>query len=161
MKTVVTAVALSLFAGGAMAQEMSPQDFVREAASGGLFEVQSSQLALEQAQRDDVRSFAQQMVADHTAANNELATVAGDLGLSLPEEIDGAPADLMAAVEDASGDGFDAAYMEAQVTAHEATVEMFRAYAENGDEARLVQFAEGALPTLESHLEMAQGIAGE
>jgi putative membrane protein len=161
MKTVVTAVAFGLFAGGAMAQEMSAQDFVNEAASGGLFEVQSSQIALEQAQRDDVRSFAQQMVADHTAANNELATVAGDLGLTLPEEIGGAPAELMAAVQDASGEEFDAVYMEAQVAAHEATVEMFRAYAESGGEARLVEFAQTALPTLESHLQMAQGIAGE
>jgi putative membrane protein len=84
MKTVVTTVAPGLFAGGAMAQEMSAQDFVTEAASGGLFEVQSSQLALEQAQRDDVRTFAQQMVADHTAANDELATVAGELGLTMP-----------------------------------------------------------------------------
>lgn len=161
MKTVVTAVALSLFAGGAMAQEMSAQDFVNEAASGGLFEVQSSQIALEQAQRDDIRSFAQQMVADHTAANNELVTAAGDLGLTVPEEIAGTPAELMSAVQDAEGEAFDATYMEAQLAAHEAAVELFRTYAENGDEERLVQFAQSALPTLESHLEMAQGIAGE
>jgi putative membrane protein len=161
MKTVVTAVAFGLFAGGAMAQEMSAQDFVNEAASGGLFEVQSSQIAIEQAERDDVRSFAQQMVADHTAANNELVTVASDLGLTVPEEIAGTPAELMAAVQDAEGDTFDATYMEAQVAAHEATVELFRSYAENGDEERLVQFAETTLPALESHLEMAQGIAGE
>jgi putative membrane protein len=161
MKTVVTAVVLSLFAGGAMAQEMSAQDFVTEAASGGLFEVRSSQIALDRAQRDDVRSFAQRMVADHTAANNELATVAGDLGLTLPQEPQGAPAELMAAVQDASGEEFDATYLEAQLTAHETTVEMFRAYAETGDEARLVQFAETALPTLESHLETVRGIAGE
>jgi putative membrane protein len=67
----------------------------------------------------------------------------------------------MAAVEGASGEGFDAAYMEAQVTAHETTVELFRSDVENGDEARLVSFAETALPTLESHLEMAKGLAGE
>ena len=48
MKYLLLTAALGIVSiGQASAQDMSPQDFVNEAGSGGMFEVQSSELALE------------------------------------------------------------------------------------------------------------------
>ncbi len=59
-------------AGPAFAQQMSAQDFVNMAAVGGMFEVQSSQLALNKTQDNRVRDFAQHMIQDHTQASEKL-----------------------------------------------------------------------------------------
>lgn len=50
MKTLFLSAAVGLASlGTAWAQDMTAQDFVTQAASGGLFEVQSSELALQSA----------------------------------------------------------------------------------------------------------------
>lgn len=162
MRTVVYATAFTLAgASFALAQEMSAQDFVNEAASGGMFEVQSSELALERAQGDEVKAFAQMMVTDHTANNEELKAAAEAEGLTVPTEIEGAAAENMEAVEAAEGEGFDAVYAERQVAQHEAAVQLFEAYAQTGMEEALKAYAEKSLPVLQQHLEQAQGLTAD
>lgn len=162
MRTPVCAATLALSAAGmAAAQDMSAQDFVNEAASGGLFEVQSSELALERAQGDEVKAFAQMMVTDHTANNAELAAVAEAQGLTVPTEIAGANAENMQAVAAAEGDAFDAVYAERQKATHEAAVQLYESYVESGDDEALVAYAEKSLPVLSQHLEQAQALPAE
>lgn len=161
MRTLFIAAALSLAGGMAFAQDMSAQDFVNEAASGGLFEVQSSQLALERAQADAVKTFAQQMVTDHTANNQELQTTAQAEGLTVPTEITGPNAENLQAVQAAEGDGFDSVYAARQTAAHEAAVKLYQGYAESGDNAALVAYAKKSLPVLEQHLEHAKALPGQ
>ncbi|MDW6023589.1 DUF4142 domain-containing protein [Mesorhizobium sp. BAC0120] len=62
--------------------------FVNKAAIGGMFEVQSSELALKKSKDADVRQFAEMMVTDHTKANNTLKSVAKQEHLKLPTELD-------------------------------------------------------------------------
>src|SRR5688572_26064977 len=57
------------------ARPITDAEFITLAGSGGLLEVQSSQLAAQRATSDEVKRFAQQMVADHTKANQEMATL--------------------------------------------------------------------------------------
>ena len=86
MRTFILAAAFSMAGAGlAFAQAMSAQDFVNEAASGGMFEVQSSQLALERGQGDEVKAFAQMMITDHTANNEELKAAAEAAGVTVPD----------------------------------------------------------------------------
>lgn len=146
-------------AGGAAAMPaMAPQDFVANAASGGLFEVQSSKLALERSKTPAVQEFAQMMITDHTAANEELNTIAEAKGLTVPTEIAGPPAEHMAAVQAAEGDSFDQVYMQHQAQAHQETIAMFEAEAQNGGDADLRAFAEKTLPVLNKHAEHIQGM---
>src|SRR5438105_2659841 len=69
------------------AQAANAQQFVQLAGSSGLFEVASSKLATERASRAEVKSFAQMMVKDHTAANEKLKAVAEKEGLQAPAEM--------------------------------------------------------------------------
>src|SRR5690349_13091189 len=56
---------------------LNPDDrsFVEKAAVGGKAEVELGQLALQKAQNDQVKQFAQRMVTDHSQANSELVSM--------------------------------------------------------------------------------------
>ena len=60
-------------------QVTSAEQFIMMAAMGDRFEIESSELAVENAQSDDVKAFAQQMITDHTANTQKLMqTVEGN-----------------------------------------------------------------------------------
>ena len=160
MRTLILSTALGLATmGAAWAQGMTAQDFVNQAASGGLFEVQSSELALQKSQDANVQEFAKQMVADHTANNQELIATAQAEGLTVPTQISSPQAELMQTIQGAEGDAFDSAYVQAQTTAHETAVTLYQTYAQGGDNQALVAYAQKSLPALQQHLEHVQGMA--
>src|SRR5262245_26602061 len=67
---------------------LTDKEFVEKAASGSLFEVQSSKLAADRVRNDKVKQFARRMVEDHTKIHNELKRLAKDQGLTVPERMD-------------------------------------------------------------------------
>ena len=136
------------------------ENFVDQASAKGLAEIETAKLALDKSQSEDVRTFAQKMIDDHTQANQKLAELAGqhdDLEISDNATLmDMAKATILKFRE---GDNFDKAYANNQVVAHEQTIELFREYIQNGENAELKQFAEQTLPKLEQHLKHAQELA--
>jgi len=165
MKALVLSAALGLAGiGAAGAQEVNAggaqgiiaQDFVNQAASGGLFEVRSSELALQRSQDDRIREFAGMMIRDHGGNNGDLVAMATNQGLLIPNELADPHAGMMQAIQTAEGDGFDAAYAENQVAAHEAAVALYGSYAEGGDNDLLIGYARDSLPVLQQHLEQAR-----
>ena len=67
----------------AKAGEGPDATFVTKAAQGGMAEVELSKVAEKNAKSGDVKTFATKMVQDHTANNNELATIAAPQRLIL------------------------------------------------------------------------------
>src|SRR5438552_16844085 len=55
---------------------MADRHFIKEAADGGLAEVELGQLAVEKASSDEVKKFGQRMVDDHGKANEQLKQIA-------------------------------------------------------------------------------------
>ncbi len=121
---------------GAAGARPTPSDecFAQQAASGDLFEIQSSQLALTRAASPDVRAYAQQLIADHTAASQRLKALASRLQVPLPAAPQGPHAALLGTLQ---GAAFDQAYMAAQLTAHEQAVNLFTAYSRAGHQPQL------------------------
>jgi putative membrane protein len=64
----------------------SDQRFVNEAAEAGMAEVAHGQIAVQRASNQEVKSFAQQMVDDHSQANQELMQLATTKGITLPSD---------------------------------------------------------------------------
>ena len=66
-------------ANSAVKQALDQQDksFVKQAALGGIAEVQLSKIAQKSA-NPDVKSVADRMVLDHTGANGQLTTIAAE-----------------------------------------------------------------------------------
>jgi putative membrane protein len=140
---------------GARAQHnLTTQQFVRAAAEGGMFEVESSQIALQKSQNADVKTFAQRMIDDHGKANDQLKNLAGQNQLRVPASLDKRDAAKIAALQKASGASFDTAYLRDQRVAHHLAIRLFQGYAENGDQPAVKDWAKSTLPTLEEHQKM-------
>lgn len=136
------------------------RDFIEKAAQGGLYEVRSSEVALQRAQRGDVRSFAQKMIEDHTEANQDLKTAISQAGIAFepPTVLDDAHQGKVKELGEADVEDIDEDYIEDQIEAHEKTIELFEEYAEDGDNTHLQQFASRTLPILRGHEEMIKNI---
>lgn len=140
----------------AQSQTMSGQDFAAAAASSDMFEIQSSQLALEKSQNDAVREFAQMMIDDHTKASEELKAAAEQDGVAMPTDMDEKHKAQLEQLSSAPPESFDAAYVTAQQAAHEEGLTLMTNFAESGQEAALKAHAAKTAPIIQTHLEHVQ-----
>lgn len=137
-----------------------PAKFAAIASVSNMFEIQSSQLALERAASDEVKAFAEQMIADHTKAGEDMATATGEEGVTPASELDQKHQQILDTLGGLDGEAFDTAYIEAQVQAHDEAVALFEAYSANGTEGPLKAFAAATLPTLQQHQTHVHELAG-
>lgn len=134
---------------------LSGPRFVDTAAVAGLFEIETSKVALERSKNPEVRKFAQMMVDDHTriAANLKKAAAAASGDITVPSALDAEHEAMLAKLKTANGTEFDTLYVQAQTTAHEQAVGLFGSFAKDGDQSGLKAFAAETLPILQKHLE--------
>lgn len=168
MRQVFTGLAAALCllpARAALAQPtaaaVNDQLFAMAAAEGGMAEVTTAQMALQRSKNEEVRRFAQELINDHTQANQELKTVASTRRISLPPTPgirDQAAADRLNGLQGAE---FDREFCKLQLVAHMDAVALFEAEASRGRDAELKGFASRIVPKLKQHLEMARRLAGE
>jgi len=140
------------------ADEMSSQDFANKAASSDMFEIQSSELALQKSQNADVKEFAEMMVQDHRRATEGLKAAAEQDGVTVPADLDAKHAEQLQTLEDASAEEFDSVYVNAQVAGHEEALVLMTDYADAGV-GSLKSHAESAKPIIQKHLAHIQEIA--
>lgn len=132
--------------------------YVQTAASGDIFEIRSSQLALKQGQDRQVRDFAQRMIRDHQASTAALkqAVSEGAQGTAIPTAMLPRHAEMLRTLEQA-GNGsdkaaFDRLYVEQQRTAHAEALDLHRGMAARADApAPLKAFADATARTVEGH----------
>lgn len=132
------------------------QSFIKEAALGGLMEVELGRLATEKASNADVKQFGQRMVDDHGKANQQLATIAQQNNIQVPTALTGKPKADYDRLSKLSGEQFDRAYMQLMVQDHRKDVAEFRRESTRAKDAEVKSFASQTLPTLEDHLKMAE-----
>jgi putative membrane protein len=130
--------------------------FMKEAASGGLMEVELGKIAAEKGTHQRVKEFGKRMQADHSKANAQLKKIASSKGVELPTEPSGEHKSVMDKLTKLSGAEFDREYMEAMVDDHKEDIEKFQTQADKGKDPDLQKFASENLPILKKHLELAQ-----
>jgi putative membrane protein len=134
--------------------------FVRAAAASDLYEMEASRLAEQRSQNEQVKRFAQQMLRDHGKTTGELKGMLPQLqGVSaqqMPTRLDQQHQALIQQLQGAQGAEFDRAFARQQAQSHQAAVDLFRAYAQSGDDEQLKRWASQTLPALEEHLREAQ-----
>lgn len=173
MKRVIIVLGSVLLASPLFAQSMGEKtgvnsvlgiapttpDFVKEVAISDMFEIESSKLA-EQRGNAQEKSFAQQMVLDHTKTSTELKQLvnSGKVTAELPSGVDSSHQSKLDKLKDASGKDFSSDFDSDQVSAHKDAVSLFERYANGGDNSDLKDWAGKTLPTLKHHLDMAEGL---
>lgn len=155
-------LALALIAAApltAAAKDNPDESFFQKAAQAGHAEVEAGRTAESKATNPSVKEFAGMMVADHTAINDRLGQLAGSKGVALPAGPSSAQKDVNERIRKKSGDSFDRAYVQAQITAHEDTIALLQKEIDEGKDPDAKAFATKTLPELRAHLEKIRLIA--
>lgn len=133
-------------------------DFLTEAASGGMMEVELGKLAQEKSTNAKVKDFGAMMVKDHSKANDELKQLAMSKNVFLPDAPLQKHQDKIDKLREKSGADFDKDYVDMMVSDHKEDVDAFQDAADNLEDADVKAFATKTLPVLKAHLQSIQQI---
>lgn len=137
------------------------QQFMKEAATGGMAEVDLGRLAARKGKRADVRAFGRRMVRDHSKANVELKALASRKHVMLPAAMTVEQKTEKANLMKLSGAAFDREYMRMMVEDHDKDVAAFQQKSSDAADADLKGWAIKTLPTLQEHQRMAHETQGK
>ena len=133
-------------------------EFILEAASGGLMEVELGRYASTNAASARVKEFGRMMVTDHTKANTQLKAIAGKKNVTLPAAPTGKHQTHISDLTAKKGADFDKSYVAMMVDDHKEDVSKFQEEAKNGKDPDVKAFASATLPVLQKHLKSIQAI---
>jgi putative membrane protein len=179
MATCLTLTTLALPAAaqtGASAGTMSPSDvgagpmvgtpsanYVAWAADSDMYEIQSSRLALSKGRSDTVKAHAREMIADHTTTTKTLMAALPNTSPRIPKppmKLSEPNAAMIEQLRQASGDSFDALYLQQQMQAHQKAWALHKGYATDGSDPALRQVASSAVPIVEKHIQHLKSMPG-
>jgi putative membrane protein len=148
---------------GAAPGDMTPTAraaYVDMAGASDLYEIQSSQLALTNAQRPEVRQFAQMLIEHHTQTTQQVTAAAAASGFPPPPPtLKPMHVEMLDRLRDASTANFDRVYVAQQIPAHEMALRLHQTYAADGDTPALRAVAGTAVPIVQGHLTQARQLA--
>ena len=132
----------------AAALSMKDKSFMKDAAKGGMMEVDMGKMAQAKGKSAEVKKIGGQMVADHSKANAELMAIAKKQGVDLSKEKPSAHK-----MDEAN---FDKAYIDMMVKDHEKNLAAFEAEAKDGTDAEVKAFADKTSKVIKKHLDMVK-----
>ena len=156
------AIALAVIVGGHGAQAQtsippSPKDFVMAASQSDQYEILAARVAAVQGQDPRVRTFAQEMIQEHTRLAEDLSKAAAASGLRPPEPgMSSDQAMLLSSLQSVPGPDFDKTYSRQQELAHAQAVAVEESFSTAGSDPNLRKAAQSALPSIRDHLKKAQ-----
>lgn len=138
--------------------KMTDQQFVEDAANGGMMEVAVGHLAQQKSSNDAVKQFGEKLVQDHTKANDQLKEAASKAGITVPATLDSKRQAMVDKLSKLFGDKFDKAFAKDAVKDHEKDIKLFKKEAEDATNPSIKEFASSTLPVLQEHLSLAKGL---
>lgn len=173
MRKIATVALCLMLPGSALAQSIgektgvnsligtapSTQDFVTEAAISDMFEMQTSKLAQEK-KDSQANAFAEKMITDHTNTTDaiKLMVQSGKVKADIPASLDSSHQSKVDKLKGLDGADFEKQFRSDQISGHKNAVDLYKRYANGGDNADLKAFAQKTLPTLEQHQKMAEDL---
>ncbi|MGH6827159.1 DUF4142 domain-containing protein [Methyloceanibacter sp.] len=165
--TLAAALAAALGIAGAAAETAGPTDpqIAHIAYTAGQIDIEAGKQALEKSQNEAVRAFAQQMIGDHTAVNDQALALVKKLNVT-PE--DNATSKSLSEAANAegkklaglSGAAFDKAYADNEVAYHKAVDDaVSKTLIPSAQNAELKALLQNGLKLFEAHLAHAEQLA--
>ena len=126
-----------------------------------LYEIEAANIALKRSRRDDVRQFAQAMIADYSYFKSGLGSFLGatESPTEPTDKIDKVHQILIDDLNGASDADFDKRYISQQQIAFSEARTLFKTYRDKGENAGLQNLCKIALPIVEQHAQMARQLA--
>ncbi|HUR36206.1 MAG TPA: DUF4142 domain-containing protein [Terriglobales bacterium] len=134
----------------------SDQQFITEAANGGMKEVELSNYVAQKTQSMEVRQLAERIAQDHSNANSELKSAAQQDNGNVPASMDEKAMQEFDQFKKMSGTKLDQMYVQHMIQDHKKDIAKFQEEASSGTASQVKAFAQKTLPTLQEHLQMAQ-----
>ena len=160
---VAAAVALfssaSIIAQDVSASASADKTFLMTADQGNSAEIAASQMALKKSKNPEVRTYAQQMIDDHTKLRSDMAPFASKMDVTTPQPLNETHKALAKRLSALSGKQFDMEYIKAMSQDHHKTLDLFKneaATTSNQDLKTAVQQGEQAV---KQHTDMADQMA--
>lgn len=136
--------------------KLSDSQFVKEAATGGLYEIESAKLASQKLE-GDWKEHAKAIEKDHKTANDELKRIAQKKDIVVPATLDAKHQQMLSDLRKSDKDQFQSTFSQQQIDAHNAAIDLFQRASTDLQDPDLKQFAQKQLPALQRHLAMLQG----
>jgi putative membrane protein len=152
----ILALAAPFAAFGAASPDSS---FYKQAAEGGIAEVELGNLAQQKSTNASVKDYGAMMVKDHGAANEKFKGIASSKNISLPTSPSVGQMATKAKLEVLSGEAFDKSYIKSMIKDHKEDIALFKKEAATGKDPDAKAFAAATLPTLQAHLKKIESIA--
>jgi putative membrane protein len=168
MKTIpaiVCCLALSCLTASAQKEHaakgmtMTDQQFLDKAAQTDMLEAHLGQMAADHAAAQDVKDYAQTLVADHTADYQQLTALAAKDGLTVPTGLNAEHNQKIAPFEKLKGAAFDSKYTHMMIEGHTEAIGVYTKESTDASNADVKAYASATLPTLNKHLDAAKELA--
>ena len=157
MRVAVLSALLGTGSAWAEGLAKSDQKMLSDLALANMAEIETAKMALQKTQSDRVKSFAQQMVDEHSKGLDEVRKVAAARSVTLPAELDARHKALADKLDKLSGDKFDRSYMEqAGVQAHKEAQQLVAKTESSAQDSELKSLATRLKPTIHQHLNNAE-----
>lgn len=140
-------VALGLSLCGTMANAITVNAFLEEAAQQSVFQIEGAKVALEKSQMPEVKSFAHQMIDKNAQLYNKLKALGEQLHMEVTAEASLAGKAKQMRLE-SRDDSFDRIYIDSQAETLEQKVFLFKKEAMSSEKPELKEFAENELPDI-------------
>jgi putative membrane protein len=126
------------------------QTFMTKAAGGGIYEVEVSKMAASKVKSAEVKAYAEMLVKDHTAANNELKQLASSKGVVLPTDM---PADKKTMLDKLSkAKDIDREFVkQVGLDDHKTDIALFEKASKEAQDAEVKSWFGKTLPKLKDH----------
>jgi putative membrane protein len=122
-------------------------------------ELSLGRLAQQKAKDSQVKQFAQRMVSDHQAMQNEWRAVASQGGVTISGTVNPTFQQQVARLNQLSGAEFDRAFMSTMVQNHETAVNAFKSRGMRSNSTEVRTLVTKGLPTIQEHLRMARQLS--
>lgn len=149
---------------GAAAAALSDAEVAHITVTANEIDAELGQLALQRSEDPDVRGFAQRMVTEHRAVNEQAAALAGRLGVTPAdnEVSQSLRADAVAVrqrLEGLEGTEFNRAYIQREVRYHEQVLDAIDGVLlPSASNAELRDLIEQVRPAIAAHLDHARSL---
>lgn len=135
--------------------KITQEQFVKQAAAGSQFEIDSSKLAMEKGD-DKVKSVAKMITSDHQKAQEELKTICQKQNIAVSRDLTAEQKQMLEDLKGKEGEQFTQAYLQNQQQGHQKAIKLFTQASTQLENKELADFAQQQLPKLQEHLAMIQ-----
>jgi putative membrane protein len=139
--------------------EVNAQDdtFISAASKSNRAEIELGTMALQKGTDDGVKTYAQMMVTEHSAAQSELVNIYNNLDTdaNINDSLDADQVAMRNQLMALAGPAFDSAYLAGQSVAHQKTLTIFDAEINGGQNTQVKGYASSKRPSIAAHKTMA------